>query len=123
MTKIESFLSDIIDFEKKIVDRAQRLEQARNLEFPNCYRDSICYEKDHVGVNFIEKTRHDCPDHFQTELSQEVLSMSDLDFNAYVSSETAKTMEADERRKEVIRIGNLETKMKQFEALKKELGK
>ena len=42
MNKIQSLLSGIIDFEKQIVDRARRLGQARNLEFPTCYRDSIC---------------------------------------------------------------------------------
>ena len=80
------------------------------------------FQDDGVIMSFQENTNHDCPEYESVCLKITELEKNELDWVSYIENIKKETVKKAEFRKQNEERQKLETKKKQFESLKNELG-
>ena len=123
MKSTKELIKEIKLLEIKIKSRAKEVLQVTVTDYP-VYIDSICYTLENdIEINFIEDTRHDCPDRFHIILKASDIDMDDNEWKIHIEKLTQETINKKQRAIELEKERQLKLKEEQFEKLKKELGK
>ena len=124
MKNISDFLREYMQFQEFVQERGYELLMALGTVW-EFYKDADSFEIQEYGVimHFSERTNHDCPERETICLKVEEIEKTEEEWNLYIEETKSKT-EANKRyQQELYEKKKLEAKNKQFEELKKELGK
>jgi len=119
---MEKLLSDIVQLQDFAAKRGLELVRARGSDLTFYDYPDFDFDEDGIGMLFSEKASHDCPSDCGVRLAVGDLKLSDEEWLSkieIVKADTAsKKLEAEQKERERV----LESKRKQFEKLKAELG-
>jgi hypothetical protein len=124
MQNVKEFLKEATTFQEFCEIRGHELLMTLGCKW-NMYKtpDKFEFEEDGVTMTFQENTRHDCPDYETICLKIEELEKTDEDWVLYIENAKKETAEKERVKKQNEEDRKLQEKERQFENLKKELGK